>query len=146
MLSSFEDVTKAYQKALPVIAKEEKGVTPRFYVQCLVEVETFLNELWEDKDGRKNLSKNNSKALSTLRQKIRKYVKDFEDDIAKFKENPDDEVEDEAEEKSDDDSSSSDDDGPAAFKKSESDFKKAPKVNILLISVMFTFVDIVLFV
>lgn len=137
MLSSFEDVTKAYQKALPVIAKEEKGVTPRFYVQCLVEVETFLNELWEDRDGRKNLSKNNSKALSTLRQKIRKYVKDFEDDIAKFKENPDDEVEDEeAEEKSDDDSSSSDDDGPAAFKKSESDFKKAPaKVNTLLKSV-----------
>lgn len=38
---------------------------------------------------RKNLSKNNSKSLATLRQKVRKYLKDFEDDLAKFKENPD---------------------------------------------------------
>merc|ERR1711974_199229 len=74
---------------LPVIMKEENGVTPRFYVQCLVEVETFLTEMWEDREGRKNLSKNNSKSLGTLRQKLRKYVKDFEADIAKFKENPD---------------------------------------------------------
>ena len=129
MLSSFEDLTKAYQKALPVIAKEEKGITPRFYIQCLVEVETFLNELWEDRDGRKNLSKNNSKSLSTLRQKIRKYVKDFEADMVKFKENPDDEVEDdEAEAKSSDDESSEDEVGPAAFRKSDSEVKKPAKV------------------
>lgn len=129
MLSSFEDLTKAYQKALPVIAKEEKGVTPRFYVQVLVEVETFLNELWEDRDGRKNLSKNNSKSLSTLRQKMRKYVKDFETDVAKFKENPGEEEEDEeAEEKSDEESD--EEVGPAAFRKSDSETRKpAPKVS-----------------
>ena len=127
MLTCFEDLTKAYQKALPVIVKEEKGVTPRFYVQCLVEVETFLNELWEDRDGRKNLSKNNSKSLSTLRQKMRKYVKDFESDIAKFKENPDVEVEDE-EDADKSDESSDDEVGPAAFRKSDSDARKAPKV------------------
>ena len=126
MLTCFEDLAKAYQKALPVIVKEEKGITPRFYVQCLVEVETFLNELWEDRDGRKNLSKNNSKSLSTLRQKIRKYVKDFEGDIAKFKENPDDEVEDE--EDADKSEESSDDEvGPAAFRK-DPDARKTPKV------------------
>ena len=135
MLSSFEDLTKAYQKALPVITKEEKGVTPRFFVQCLVEVETFLNELWEDRDGRKNLSKNNSKSLSTLRQKMRKYVKDFESDVAKYKENPGDEEEDEeAEEKSEDESDEeSGTEGPAAFRKSESEtrHKPAPKVSVL---------------
>jgi len=132
MLTCFEDLTKAYQKALPVIVKEEKGVTPRFYVQCLVEVETFLNELWEDRDGRKNLSKNNSKSLSTLRQKMRKYVKDFESDIAKFKENPDVEVEDE-EDADKSDESSDDEVGPAAFRKSDSDARKAPKVCYKLI-------------
>lgn len=128
MLSSFEELTKAYQKALPVIAKEEKGVTPRFYIQCLVEVETFLNELWEDRDGRKNLSKNNSKSLSTLRQKMRKYVKDFEADVAKFKENPDEEEEDEeAEEKSEAESDEeSEAEGPAAFRKSESETRTKP--------------------
>lgn len=89
---------RAYQKALPVITKEELGQTPRFYVRCLVEMEDFINEVWEDRDGRKNMSKNNSKSLSTLRQKLRKYNKDFEEDIGKFRENPDQD-DDEEEEK-----------------------------------------------
>lgn len=32
------------------------------------------------------MNKNNAKALSTLRQKIRKYNRDFESDIASYKE------------------------------------------------------------
>lgn len=43
---------RAYTKALPVITKEENGITPRFYLRCLVEVEDFVNEVWEDRDGR----------------------------------------------------------------------------------------------
>lgn len=99
MLTAFEELTRAYGKALPVISKEESGSTPRFYLRCLVEMEDFIAEVWEDKDGRKNMSKNNSKSLSTLRQKLRKYSKDFEDEIIKFRENPDqgDEDEDEGE-------------------------------------------------
>lgn len=89
VILGFEDLMRAYQKALPVIAKEELGQTPRFYVRCLVEMEDFINDVWEDRDGRKNMSKNNSKSLSTLRQKLRKYNKDFEEDIVKFRENPD---------------------------------------------------------
>ncbi|KNC34096.1 hypothetical protein FF38_06471 [Lucilia cuprina] len=98
ILTSFEDLTRAYQKALPVISKEENGITPRFYVRCLVELEDFINEVWEDREGRKNLSKNNSKSLGTLRQKVRKYIKDFEDDLVRFRENPDQESEAEDEE------------------------------------------------
>ena len=145
MLTSFEELVKAYQKALPVIQKEENGVTPRFYVQCLVEVESFLNELWDDRDGRKNLSKNNSKCLGTLRQKMRKYIKDFEADMAKFKENPDvEEEEDEDEEKSEDDESE-DEVGPASFKKSDSETRKAPpKVLALNQVVSWTFSFMVL--
>lgn len=85
----FEDLMRAYQKALPVVMKEESGQTPRFYVRCLVEMEDFINEVWEDREGRKNMSKNNSKSLTSLRQKLRKYNKDFEEDISKFRENPD---------------------------------------------------------
>lgn len=79
------------------MAKEENGQTPHFYVRCLIEMEDFINEVWEDREGRKNMSKNNSKSLTTLRQKLRKYNKDFEEDITKFRENPeqeDDEEED----------------------------------------------------
>lgn len=35
------------------------------------------------------MSKNNSKSLASLRQKLRKYNKDFEDETSKFRENPD---------------------------------------------------------
>lgn len=131
ILQSFEDLTRAYQKALPVISKEENGVTPRFFVRSLAELEDFINEVWEDREGRKNLSKNNSKSLGTLRQKVRKYIKDFENDLLKFRESPDDD-DDEEEEKPEEASASSEDEAPApkavSFKKdAEEKDKKAPK-------------------
>lgn len=43
-------------------------------------------QLWEDKEGKKKMNKNNAKALSTLRQKIRKYNRDYESEIAAYKE------------------------------------------------------------
>lgn len=100
MLTSFEDFTRAYTKAQPVILKEEKGVIPKFVIRALVELEDFINVTWDDKDGRKTMSKNNGKSLGTLRQKFRKYIKDaFEIEIKKFRENPDQGDEEEEEEK-----------------------------------------------
>lgn len=124
LLQSFEDLTRAHQKALPVITKEENGVTPRFYVRALAELEDFINEVWEDRDGRKNLSKNNAKAFGPLRQKFRKYIKDFEADLAKFRESPDEEDEPE-EEKVEEESESSDEEQKPAPKAVS--FKKEPK-------------------
>lgn len=46
----------------------------------------FTFQLWEDKEGKKKMNKNNAKALSTLRQKIRKYNRDYESEIAAYKE------------------------------------------------------------
>lgn len=128
LLQSYEDMTRAYQKALPVIMKEENGVTPRFYVRALAELEDFINEVWEDREGRKSLSKNNSKAFGPLRQKFRKYVKDFEVDLAKFRESPDEEDELE-EEKVEEESESSEDEEPApktvTFKKEKKEKEAA---------------------
>ena len=82
-----QELTKAYEKAKPLIMKEESGQTPRFYVRILVEMEDLINATWED---RKSLNKINAKALSGLRQKLRRYIREeFDDDMAKFRENPD---------------------------------------------------------
>ncbi|XP_058800849.1 eukaryotic translation initiation factor 3 subunit C [Phymastichus coffea] len=124
LLTTFEDLQRAYQKALPVVSKEENGQTPRFYVRCLVEMEDFINEVWEDREGRKNMSKNNSKSLTSLRQKLRKYNKDFEEDIAKFRENPD--QEDEEDEKAEE-ADSDDDNRVSDFKKQEPSAPDASK-------------------
>eukprot|EP00093_Oithona_nana_P003028 03028.XXX_116763_115000_1 [CDS] Oithona nana genome sequencing. len=128
METHFVDLCKAYEKAKPVIEKEEKGVTPRFYVRILVELDDLINETWEDKDGRKRMSKNNSKSLGAMRQKLRKYIKDFDEDMAKFRENPDANDDEEAEKAADSDAEdeSKDEDSSAPVTKS-SEFKKKSK-------------------
>merc|ERR1712228_1087783 len=53
MESGFMELTKAYEKAKPVVEKEENGITPRFFIRILVELEEIINETWEDREGRK---------------------------------------------------------------------------------------------
>lgn len=43
-------------------------------------------QCWEDREGRKAMSKNNAKGLTTLRQKLKKYNRDFESDVASYRE------------------------------------------------------------
>merc|ERR1719420_2760412 len=109
MLTSYEELLKAFDKAKPVIAKEEAGVTPRFFLRILVEMEDLINETWEDSVGRKNMSKVNGKSLGALRQKLRKYIREnLDDDVAKFRENPDAD-DDEGDEAADEEGSDADD-------------------------------------
>uniref|UniRef100_A0A9J8CM94 Eukaryotic translation initiation factor 3 subunit C n=1 Tax=Cyprinus carpio carpio TaxID=630221 RepID=A0A9J8CM94_CYPCA len=82
-LEEFEQLCRAFLKSKTIMDKE--GV-PQFYIRLLADLEDYLNQLWEDKEGKKKMNKNNAKALSTLRQKIRKYNKDFETEIASYKE------------------------------------------------------------
>jgi len=123
MLSSFEELQKNFEKAKPIIAKEENGVTPRFFLRVLVEMEDLVNETWEDATGRKNLSKINGKSLGALRQKMRKYIREtHEEDVAKFRENPDAD-DDEPEEAADDAGSGDDSDADFRAKSMEKESK-----------------------
>lgn len=88
LLAAFETLGKVYEKAKSVISRENLTV-PRFFIRYLVELEDFINEQWEDKEARKNMSKANSKSLTTLRQKVRKYNKDFDAEISGYREGPD---------------------------------------------------------
>lgn len=62
----FEDLTNIIRTALPVMMKEENGVTPGFYICTLVESEDFINEAWDDRDGRKTLAEDAEILLSLL--------------------------------------------------------------------------------
>merc|ERR1719431_1230042 len=99
VLEVFEELDRAYQKSRKVI--ESEGF-PRFVVRCLVDLEDFIGQIWDDKDARKKMSKINSKGLATIRQRIRKHNREppFEAEIAKYRENPD--AAGEAEEEDDD--------------------------------------------
>ena len=82
------------------------------------------------------MSKNNAKSLTTLRQKYRKYAKDYESDIAVFRENPDAPDSDAEVEHDDQDDDSDDgslmDRGPAAFGKEVTPLKWVVVESILL--------------
>ncbi|XP_050162132.1 eukaryotic translation initiation factor 3 subunit C-like protein, partial [Myiozetetes cayanensis] len=94
--------------------------TPRFYLRILADLEDYLNELWEDKEGKKKMNKNNAKALSSLRQKLRKYNRDYEAQIAAYRQNPEQSDEDEEKSRRDSEgsaSSSGAEDEPGTFLK-----------------------------
>ncbi|KAJ7984479.1 hypothetical protein DPEC_G00355250 [Dallia pectoralis] len=113
-LEEFEQLYRAFLKSKTIVDKE--GVPP-FYIRILADLEDYLNQLWEDKEGKKKMNKNNAKALSTLRQKIRKYNRDYETEIASYKENPMASADEEEEKDEVDSGSSSDsDDEPADAK------------------------------
>eukprot|EP00064_Thunnus_orientalis_P015771 superscaffoldBa00002989_g15830 len=107
-LEEFEQLCRAFLKSKNIVDKE--GV-PSFYIRLLADLEDYLNQLWEDKEGKKKMNKNNAKALSTLRQKIRKYNRDYETEIAAYKENPQESADEEEEKGPEDSGSSSDSDG-----------------------------------
>ena len=55
----------------------------------MVIIDGFIFQCWEDRDGRKKMNKINAKSLTTLRQKLKKYTRDFEKELEDYKENPD---------------------------------------------------------
>uniref|UniRef100_A0A4W4GNB9 Eukaryotic translation initiation factor 3 subunit C n=1 Tax=Electrophorus electricus TaxID=8005 RepID=A0A4W4GNB9_ELEEL len=126
-LEEFEQLCRAFLKSKAIVDKE--GV-PQFYIRLLADLEDYLNQLWEDKEGKKKMNKNNAKALSTLRQKIRKYNRDFETDIASYKENPEQSADEEEEKEGAESGSSSESDDEAAGEGSitaKSFMKKKPE-------------------
>lgn len=85
VLTEYENLTKGYEKAKSVVEKE--GI-PNFFIKILSDLEDYIQAQWEDTDGRKKLSKLNAKALATLRQKLKKYNRDFELQIKDCKADP----------------------------------------------------------
>lgn len=48
----FETQLKLWEKAKALITRENLSI-PRFYIRYLAELEEFISEQWEDKEGRK---------------------------------------------------------------------------------------------
>ncbi|XP_065054309.1 eukaryotic translation initiation factor 3 subunit C-like [Rhopilema esculentum] len=127
VMTEWENMCKAYIKAKTVVEKE--GI-PAFYIKALADLEDFIQNQWEDKESRQKLSKVNAKSLSSLRQKMKKYNRDFEEKIKDFKENPEQYEEEEAEEdeeKSGSESDDSEDEAEEVEKPKASSMLKQPK-------------------
>jgi translation initiation factor 3 subunit C len=94
----FDKLNKLVERAV-----KQYQTTPKQYVKSLVELDDFAQEASKnEKQAKKKMNASNSRALNTIKQRIKKTSRDYESQIAQYNENPDsfgneEESEDEAE-------------------------------------------------
>ena len=81
----FESVNKQVEKSKMLVLKH--GL-PTFYVRMISEVADFLNATLKDKEGMQKMKPVVVRALNRMKLVVRKHNANFETEIARFREHP----------------------------------------------------------
>ena len=106
VLDEFESLSRGLSKSAALIEKEGY---PRNFIKGYAELEDAVETAWENREGRKKMNATAQRALSSLKQKLRKLRQSFEKDLETFRANPW-ETEDSSDERARDADASDDDD------------------------------------
>jgi translation initiation factor 3 subunit C len=62
-------------------------IVPAFFIKSLVNLETSINNtIQKEKEAKKKMNPSNAKALTAMKQKIKKMMKEYETAVKKYQE------------------------------------------------------------
>jgi translation initiation factor 3 subunit C len=78
-----------FEKLNRLVAKDTSKQSHKLYIKTLVSLEDLQNEAYErEKSAKKKMNATNNRALNTFRQRIRKNNREYEEEIKRYRADP----------------------------------------------------------